>query len=144
MFSKGCSYVISSVLLMAQKSKEGEKVLLKEILKNRDISYLMTAKLMQDLVSNDILVSKKGKGGGYSLNKNSKDINLMDIVNVVDNLTEAKISNKCFMGINECSCQKPCVFHTVYKDFKDGLINVLTNKSIKDLVEDINQKKAFV
>ncbi|MBL7758392.1 MAG: Rrf2 family transcriptional regulator, partial [Chitinophagaceae bacterium] len=49
MFSKTCEYAIRAMLFVAQKTKEGDRIGIKEIAKGIDSPEHFIAKILQDL-----------------------------------------------------------------------------------------------
>jgi Rrf2 family iron-sulfur cluster assembly transcriptional regulator len=141
MFSKSCEYGIQATLYIAQHSKEHNNIGLKEIAKAQRIPVYFLSKVMQILVKNKILRSIKGPNGGFHLNKNASEINLLDIINAIDGMD---IFNTCVLGLSDCSENKPCPIHNQYKFIKEGFLRILTNKSLASFANELGNGKAFV
>ena len=69
MFSKTCEYAIRAMIFIAQKSKDGNKVGIKEIAKGIDSPEHFIAKILQDLGRRGLLQSAKGPNGGFYLDE---------------------------------------------------------------------------
>ena len=67
MFSKTCEYAIRAMIFIAQKSKDGSRVRIKEIAKGIDSPEHFIAKILQDLGKKKLLQSIKGPNGGFFL-----------------------------------------------------------------------------
>ncbi|MGB0369618.1 MAG: RrF2 family transcriptional regulator, partial [Flavobacteriales bacterium] len=63
MFSKACEYGIRATLFIAQNAAESNRVSLKEISKKINSPEAFTAKILQQLARNKIIVSYKGPHG---------------------------------------------------------------------------------
>ena len=64
MFSKTCEYAVRAMIFIAQKSKNGNKVSIKEIAKGIDSPEHFIAKILQELSKKKLLQSMKGPKGG--------------------------------------------------------------------------------
>ncbi len=84
MFSKACEYAIRAVMFVAQKSKDGTKIGIKEIAKGIDSPEHFVAKILQDLSRKGLIQSQKGPSGGFYLDDRSLKAPLADIVRTVD------------------------------------------------------------
>lgn len=77
LFTKASEYALLSLIYIANKDNPQD---VDTISKELDISKSFLAKILQNLAKAEILYSFKGANGGFKLAKNSKDINLKDII----------------------------------------------------------------
>ncbi len=108
MFSKTCEYAIRAMIFIAQRSKNGNKVGIKEISKGIDSPTHFIAKILQDLSKKGLVQSSKGPNGGFYLDKNSLKFSLADVVKAIDG---DKIFTGCGLGLKQCSASQPCPLH---------------------------------
>ena len=87
-------------------------------------------KLLQSLVPRKLVVSKKGKGGGFQLNKSPKKISLFDIVECIE---EGDRRSECFLGYKQCMNASPCCVHDQWKLVCETNINFLKKLTLYDL-----------
>ena len=78
------------------------------IAKARNISQVLTAKLLTQLASAGFLSGQPGPGGGYTLIKNAASIRLIDIVELFEQIDN---SSRCPFGTGWCGNQAPCPLH---------------------------------
>jgi len=81
--SKKAEYALMAAKFMAKKNGSGYSTA-KEISENYNIPYQLVAKVLQNLVKNDIAVSAKGMNGGFSLAKKPEAIAVLDIIKAVE------------------------------------------------------------
>ena len=141
MFSKSCEYALQSVIYIALHSKEGNSVGLKIISDQQEIPSHFLSKILQKLVKSDILISTKGPNGGFSLFRDVNDLRLIDIVEIIDG---NKIFDRCGIGLKECSDSDPCPIHFEYKQVKKQIRDLFSDKSISDLIHDIETGKSIL
>ena len=108
MFSKTCEYAIRAMIFIAQRSKNGNKVGIKEISKGIGSPMHFIAKILQDLSKKGLVQSLKGPNGGFYLDRNSLKFSLADVVKVIDG---DKIFTGCGLGLKQCSASQPCPLH---------------------------------
>lgn len=142
MFSKACEYGIRATIHIGQQSMQGERVSLKAVAKAIDSPVAFTAKILQALAKDGIIISTKGSTGGYKLpNKIHSEINLLNIVKAIDG---DNIYNGCGLGLEECNEAKPCPLHFQFKKIRVDLKLMLETTTIKKLSNGLPQGMFFL
>ena len=141
MFSKSTEYALRAVVYLAKNSCDNKRTGIKNIAENLGFPEPYLAKVLQHLVRKKIIYSAKGPNGGFYTTEQTLDISLLEIIEANEGLD---FFNKCGLGLLECSDEKPCPIHSEYGKFRDGLFNVLAEKKIKDIVEDLDSGISFM
>jgi len=141
MFSKSCEYAIKAMIFVAKKSKEEQRVGIKEIAKGTDAPEHFMAKIMQDLSRRKLIHSVKGPNGGFYMYKFDLKNSLADIVKAIDGDV---IYKDCVLGLKVCSEKNPCPVHFEFKEIKKGLIKMIENNTIADFNEKLDSGKFFL
>ncbi|MDN3492266.1 RrF2 family transcriptional regulator [Winogradskyella bathintestinalis] len=142
MFSKACEYGIKASIFIAINSSEGKRVSTKEISKEIDSPAAFTAKILQDLVRNDIIQSVQGAYGGFEIEKpNISSIKLAQIVNAIDG---DNIYKGCGLGLHACDENHPCPVHDKFKTIREELKAMLENTNLEQLALDIKSGVSFL
>lgn len=142
MFSKACEYGIRACVVVAQYSLRGDRISLKYIAKAINSPEAFTAKILQNLVRNDIMNSVQGAQGGFEIStKHLENITLEKIVEAIDG-DEKYMS--CVLGLKGCSDENPCPAHKKYKYIKSDLIDMLRTTTLAEMVDDIDQGLAYL
>ena len=142
MFSKACEYGIRAVIYIAVQSNEGKRVSLKSIAKEINSPEAFTAKILQELVKNDIIDSVKGPSGGFEVErKKMKDIKLSHIVSAIDG---DRIYKGCGLGLKDCSETHPCPVHNKFKKIRTDLRNMLENTTVYELSLELKKGLTFL
>jgi Rrf2 family protein len=76
----------------------------KVISENAEIPYDLTAKILQRLVKQNIVISQQGVKGGYALNIPTDQLNLSRIIEAVDE--EVILTNCMFDGATKNDCER--------------------------------------
>jgi Rrf2 family protein len=134
MFSKACQYGIKSVIYIWKQSQVGQKVGAKEIAAFVDAPEPFTAKVLQELVRKKIIGSQKGPTGGFYAGKEHEKFTLKDLVVVIDG---DELFSGCGLGLKQCSEDNPCPLHYEIKKIRVDLVHMLTQKSLKQLAEEV-------
>lgn len=141
MFSKTCKYAIRAMIYIAQKSKDGNKVGIKEIAKGIDSPEHFIAKILQELGRKGLLLSLKGPNGGFYLDEETLDCSLADIVKVIDGDT---IFTDCGLGLKHCSETHPCPIHNEFKSIRMEIKTLLENATLGNFTDELEKSLTFL
>lgn len=142
MFSKACEYGIRATIHISHQSRQGKRVSLKEVAKAIDSPVAFTAKILQSLANNNIVLSTKGPAGGYEIPEGEQSrIAVYQIVKAIDG---EKTYNGCGLGLKQCNEQKPCPLHFKFKAIRDDLKNMLQTTTIEELADGLHEGMAFL
>ena len=141
MFSKTCEYGIRAMIFVAQKSKEGSRISLKEIAKGTGAPEHFIAKIMQELSRKKMVRSIKGPNGGFYMQPEEMQVSLAEIVTTLDG---RGIYNDCVMGLKACNEKTPCPMHHQYKDIKKALIEMIEGNTIGDFNQKLDSGNYFL
>ena len=141
MFSKTCEYAIRAMIFIAQKTKSGNKVGIKEIAKATDAPEYFIAKILQDLSRKGLVQSMKGPTGGFYVEDVSSMCSLADIVKAIDG---DSLFTGCGLGLKNCSEAKPCPIHNQFKKVRENIYNMLENATIGEFSKQLEKNLAFL
>ena len=131
MLSKKAQYSILALVRLAKDFESGP-VLIGSISQTERIPKKFLESILFDLKQLGILGSKKGKGGGYYLIKDPKDISLADIIRHIDGAIALIpcVTYKYYQPCQHCKDEKTCGIRSIIKDIRDETVNMLKNMSI--------------
>lgn len=131
LFSRRCEYALQAICyLMIQP--DGKKVSIRELARKLKIPYHFLAKIFQELVYKNILISQKGPYGGFSLALPPRKISLYHIVKAVDG---EDLTSRCVMGLHRCSEKNPCPVHDEWGKIRERIYSMLASKSVAELTK---------
>lgn len=128
LFSKQTELGIKAVLFLSVQPKE-QLFNAKTISKELKVPKEFVAKVLQKLTYSGIVISKKGKEGGFVLKKSPEEIKIIDIVNIIDGTEGFK---SCVLGFENCSDEYPCPVHKEWSILRNKIIDMLSKSSIAD------------
>jgi len=133
MLSKKSQYAFKALIYLTEKYKHGP-VLISEISKKKKIPLKFLENILLELKKADILDSKKGKGGGYFLKKDPAKVKVADIVRLVNGPIAMLpcVSLYFYERCKNCD-EKQCGLHDLMIEVRDASLNILENRSLKDL-----------
>ena len=130
-FNKTTKYAFQIIYLIAER--RGERISAKRIGDELNIPYKYLTQILLKLKKNGLILSNKGKNGGYVLKKPASEIFLSDIVGLFDDLSEL---DKCLFHINEnCEEEFPCPLHKYWGAARDKIKKMLFDVSIENLLK---------
>ncbi len=138
-YSVGCEYGIRALTKLASDAPAGKFCLLRDILEGTDLPQHFVGKIFQTLVRADILISAKGRGGGFALKHPPEEITLRQIVTAIDG--SHRIS-RCILGFNECNDEQPCAQHDNWKEIRSQIQLLLDTTTLANLAAAVNRKMA--
>jgi len=134
MFSKACEYAIRAMMFIAQKSKAGERVGIKDIVKGIDSPEHFVAKILQELSRKGLIQSLKGPNGGFYMDAANLKTSLAEVVSAMDG---DQLFTGCGLGLKECNEKKPCPIHDEFKLIRTKLKSMLETTQIGEFTESL-------
>src|ERR1035437_4025106 len=125
-FSKKCEYGLQAVLYLAAQISR-EVIPAGEIANKLSIPKEFVSKILQSLTENGIVISQKGKSGGFAIAKDPKKIKLIDIVAAIDGLS---MFNSCVLGFPNCNPENPCPLHDKWEELRSKTYSMLTDENL--------------
>jgi Rrf2 family transcriptional regulator, iron-sulfur cluster assembly transcription factor len=142
MISNSSRYGIRAVIYLASQPGQTGKTGIKRISEDLNLPTPFLAKILQQLAKQKILSSSKGPHGGFSLQKDPKEITLLDIVRTIDNddfFTNCVMHNGTCTHTNE---QKlVCPLHEDYEKVRENLKELFGGKTIYEIVNKANMRE---
>ena len=139
-FSRACEYAFQAVLYLASQP-QNRPILQRDISGALQIPPHFLGKVLQLLSRSNLVISRKGKSGGFILARSPKDISLYDILEATDG---AASLDGCILGFNECGDESPCPVHFQWKESKQILMEMLRNSNAEELSQEIDVKLQLV
>jgi len=136
MLSKKTKYAIKALVALG-KNVAQQPMQIARIAEEERIPKKFLEQILLDLRNAGYLYSKKGAGGGYSLNKNPADIYLVDILRITDGpiamvpCASLKFYHKC----EECHDELTCGIRKAFIEVRDASLKVLGETSIANIIE---------
>ena len=131
--NQATDYGFRAVLYLAGKSR-GEVVEAQAIARSEVIPMRYLLKIMPSLIKAGIVRSQRGVGGGYILEKEPRNITLLDIIEAIEGPIRL---NRCLIDEAYCSKHGPpeCKVHQALADIQRGLEVDFSSYSIEDLLD---------
>ena len=127
-------YAVTSLLDMVMNSENGP-VSLAEISRRQGISLSYLEQLFAKMRRNNLVVSTRGPGGGYTLSTTPEKVSISDIIYAVDDKVE--VANKD--ALQGSAAYEPCLTEQLWEELSEQISNYLTGISLADMIENQSQ-----
>lgn len=131
MLSQTAEYALRAVVLLAARPS-GSTARVGELADALDIPQNYLSKTLHVLTRAGVLVSARGKGGGFALARPAKSISLLEIVDPFDRLGSKSV---CLMGQGECSEAHACAAHHTWKEVSSRVQGFFRKTTVADLAD---------
>jgi Rrf2 family protein len=134
MLNKKTQYALKALMYLTEHKDEGP-VLISEISVKKKIPLKFLENILLELKKDGILESKKGKGGGYYLNKAPNKIPLARIIRLIHGPIAMLpcVSLYFYERCKNCD-EKHCGLHDIMIDVRDANLKILEKKTVADLL----------
>jgi Rrf2 family protein len=134
MLSKKTKYGIKALIYLA-KQEGRNPVTIAVISENENISLKFLESILLTLRKNGFLGSKKGKGGGYYLLHDPKEIKMTSIMRVLEGPISMVpcVSLNFYEKCDDCPDENACGVHRLMEEVRDSTLAVFKNTRLSDL-----------
>jgi Rrf2 family protein len=129
--TRKADYAVRTVLLLARQGAAGWMAG-PRIAEAMGIPPRFLPQVMQDLVRANIVEATLGRGGGYRLRRDPRDVSVLDIVEAIEGDARRRA---CVLRSGGCDAARPCDIHDVFAEAQDALLRRLGAASVQDLLD---------
>jgi len=144
MLSKRAKYAIKALLALAEHGRD-EPMRIADLAREEHIPAKFLELILLVLKHQGILQSRKGKGGGYLLARDPKDVYLGQIVRMFDGPLAPVpcASQTAYVACADCPNEAVCGVHIAMKAVRDATARVLDGTSLASLQGQVEQASAI-
>jgi len=135
MLSKKTKYAIKALIVLGRNyGKEPMQIL--RIAEEERIPKKFLEQILLEMRNAGILYSKKGAGGGYSLNKAPEDIRLSQVMRLIDGPIALLpcVSLNFYRRCEECKSEEVCGIRDAFVDVRNAMLQILNDTSVADII----------
>ncbi len=140
MLSNTCKYALRALIYLGKFSEKENRIGIKKIAKDLDLSSPFLSKILQNLVRQNLLLSTKGPNGGFALAQDSTEITLWDIVTKVDG---EEFFTNCLISLEPCKTHDPskplCPVHAQYDKLRTEIREFYKETTLAVISRDIEK-----
>lgn len=136
MLSQKAKYALQALAYLAVHHKDENPVLIATIARERNIPIKFLEAILCELKNHEVLVSSRGRSGGYRLSEPPKNISLARVIRIVDGPIAllSCVSLHFYKPCDNCN-QQTCGINPIMAEARDAILKVLEKKSLKDIVD---------
>ena len=130
--SKSFGYALRGVLYVAVMNERKPRVQLDEIAATLGVPRHFLGKVMKKVVKEGILTSTKGPYGGFCVNENTLQTNLIKLVEISGDSVQL---DTCVLRFKKCNELNPCPLHCEVELLRKKWLDLLTSITLSNLLE---------
>ncbi|MEW6073752.1 MAG: Rrf2 family transcriptional regulator [Planctomycetota bacterium] len=129
--SRSSEYAIRALTYLAMQ-EPGLFCLARDMADELGIPAPFLGKVFQPLVARGLLVSQRGRHGGFRLARPAGEITVYEIVDAQEHLDRPAA---CFLGQAECTDERACPMHDYWTNARDTFLRTVSSLSLKSMLE---------
>jgi len=140
MLTNKAKYALKAAIYLARRESEGS-VLIADIASAENIPKKFLEGILLTMKNRGILVSRKGRGGGYALARPSTQVSFGEIVRIMDGPLAPVpcVSATAYHRCDECASEERCEIRRVMQRVRDAISEVLDATSLADVLKKLPQ-----
>ena len=133
MLSKSFGYALRGIIYVALTHEKKERVQVEEIAESLAVPRHFLGKIMKKVVKEGILESTRGPYGGFSINAETLQTQLIKLIRITEGLEQF---NSCVLHFRKCNKNKPCPLHYQMVENRNQLLEIFSSTTIGDLMKE--------
>ncbi len=129
---------MKAALVLAKEYGQGP-ILISEIARREKIPQKFLELILLELRNRGLLQSKKGKGGGYFLNRPPEKLTLGEILRHVEGPLApiGCVSKTAYSRCQDCRDERTCGIRLAMKDVRDATARILDSTTLADVLRRV-------
>lgn len=124
--SRTSQYAVQALVYLATQPAD-RYLLTREIAQALGVPHAYLAKILQKLCRQRLVVSSRGRTGGFMLCAGAQQTNLLDIMLFTEGV---RITRECLLGLKQCSDVTACPVHSKWKPIKLKMLAYLDHVNV--------------
>ena len=136
MLSQKAKYALQALSYLSSRYKEAAAVLINTIAQEKKIPIKFLEAILLELKKNNVLISFRGRAGGYKLKDAPKKTNLATIIRIIDGPIAMLncVSLHFFKPCENCDINTCCI-NPIMSEARDALLKVLEKRTLEDIMD---------
>ena len=131
MLTRTGGYALHAALAIAEMGADGRPVRAHEVAEALSLPANYLAKILQALARSGVLVSERGRNGGFRLARDPADVRLVDVVEGFDDLGRER---QCLLGRGLCQEVGGCPAHKEWRQASAPAFKFFESRTLADLM----------
>ena len=104
----------------------------KEISETLNIPYKSLARIITQLVAQNLVTSSRGREGGIQIERPYNKIKLIEILEAVK---EEILDASCILGLGYCNSEEKCALHDQWEEPKASMLKMFQETTLEDMIK---------
>jgi Rrf2 family protein len=142
MITMKTKYALKALCRLATTPR-GQPVLIADIAEQEGIPRKFLELILAELKQHGILVSRKGRGGGYLLARSPEEITVASVLRVLDGpiAPVACLSRTAYQRCSDCRDEATCGVRLVLREAHAASVQVLEGTTIADMLDRVKREQ---
>lgn len=143
MISQKARYALRALVALT-RAGHGTSLMISEIAEHNDIPKKFLEQILLELKRNGIVMSKRGKAGGYLLLRDPASVSFGEVLRIIDGPIAPLpcLSKIAYRRCADCRNEAECEIRHVFASVTDATRAVLDGTTLADAVGDIDRLAA--
>ena len=143
MLSRRSKYGLKALLALADEEGRGP-VQASELALRQRLPKKFLESILLDLTRHGLLQSRKGRGGGYLLNRPPGDITLGEVIRILNGPLALVpcVSRTAYSRCEECVDEATCGVHLAMREVRDATARILDHATLAGLGAQVRTSRA--
>ena len=131
--SQTAEYALRAVLRLAvrDQGEERSRASVRDLAHGLEIPQNYLSKILNQLVRAGVLVSSRGKHGGFQLARPASALTLLEVITPFDRPDQRK---QCLLGQSTCSDETPCAAHWRWRALGEEVADFFRDTTVAELL----------
>lgn len=136
LISQKAKYALRAIVALAN-AQPGSSLLISKIAESQNIPKKFLEQILLDLKHHGIVISRRGKAGGYLLLKSPREITFGEVLRIIDGPIAPLpcLSKMAYRRCDDCVSEANCEIRKVFAQVATVTRNVLDKTTIADAIE---------
>jgi Rrf2 family protein len=129
-YSNAAVHAIRALAFLAAMPPQ-QRVLVRQLCEGSNLPRAFVAKIFQLLARDGLLISHKGRGGGFTLARDPSEVSLLQIVRAIDGLDTF---GSCLFQLGPCNGHRPCPMREGWEPVRNAILKYLSDTTLAHIV----------
>lgn len=135
--SRTSEYALQALIYLASQPR-GRPALNRDVARYLGVPAPYLTKILKGFVKRGLVLSHKGRGGGYAIHPAALEVTIREVVELVEG---PAVFEGCLLGLKTCSDATACPVHHAWSPMKSGLLGLLERRTIGLMAEAVRSGK---
>ncbi len=137
MISKKTKYALKALMALARNYSSQQPTQIADLAASERLPKKFLELILLDLKNEGLLVSKKGRGGGYRLARSPDLVPVGQVIRILEGTLSPLpcLSHRAYQKCEECLDEGTCAIRSVMKEVREATVRILDQTSLQNMLE---------